>query len=304
MGSGRFAVPSLQALSAAGHQLLTVVTQPDRERGRGRKLAPPPVKQAALLRNLSVFQPVRIREADAVARLRDLAAELHVVVAYGQILPKAVLAIPPRGTINVHASLLPRYRGAAPVQWAIANGETETGVTTMLLDEGLDTGPTLLSRTTAIGSQETAAALEERLATLGAQLLVDTLDGVARSSLVPTQQDHARATHAPLLTKHDGRLRWTDPATSIERKVRAFQPWPGVATSLCGRALKILKTRVEPAGPGEPGTLLAVDGEGLVVACGADTRLRLLEVQSESRRAVPAAAFAKGARLTAGQRFD
>jgi len=304
MGSGRFAVPSLQALSAAGHQLLTVVTQPDRERGRGRKLAPPPVKQAALLRNLSVFQPVRIREADAVARLRDLAAELHVVVAYGQILPKAVLAIPPRGTINVHASLLPRYRGAAPVQWAIANGETETGVTTMLLDEGLDTGPTLLSRTTAIGSQETAAALEERLATLGAQLLVDTLDGVARSSLVPTQQDHARATHAPLLTKHDGRLRWTDPATSIERKVRAFQPWPGVATSLCGRALKILKTRVEPAGPGEPGTLLAVDDEGLVVACGADTRLRLLEVQSESRRAVPAAAFAKGARLTAGQRFD
>ena len=304
MGSGRFAVPSLQALSAAGHQLLTVVTQPDRERGRGRKLAPPPVKQAALLRNLSVFQPVRIREADAVARLRDLAAELHVVVAYGQILPKAVLAIPPRGTINVHASLLPRYRGAAPVQWAIANGETETGVTTMLLDEGLDTGPTLLSRTTAIGSQETAAALEERLATLGAQLLVDTLDGVARSSLVPTQQDHARATHAPLLTKHDGRLRWTDPATSIERKVRAFQPWPGVANSLCGRALKILKTRVEPAGPGEPGTLLAVDDEGLVVACGADTRLRLLEVQSESRRAVPAAAFAKGARLTAGQRFD
>lgn len=304
MGSGRFAVPSLQALSASGHELLTVVTQPDRERGRGRKLAPPPVKTAALARNLSVFQPARIREAEAVACLRDLAAELHVVVAYGQILPQALLAIPPRGTINVHASLLPRYRGAAPVQWAIANGEAETGVTTMLLDEGLDTGPTLLSRATPIGSEETAAALEDRLATLGAQLLVDTLDGVARGSLVPTPQDHARATHAPLLTKQDGRVRWTDPATSIERKVRAFQPWPGVATSLGGRALKILKARVAPAGPGEPGTLLTVEGEGLVVACGADTRLRLLEVQSESRRAVGAAAFAAGARLTPGQRFD
>lgn len=303
MGSGRFAVPSLHALIDAGHEL-TVVTQPDRERGRGRKLAPPPVKPAALARSLSVLQPGRIREPDVVARLRDLAAELHVVVAYGQILPQAVLAIPPRGTINVHASLLPRYRGAAPVQWAIANGETETGVTTMLLDEGLDTGPTLLSRATPIGSEETGAALEQRLATLGAQLLVATLDGLALGSIVPTPQDHVRATHAPLLKKEDGRVRWTDPAVSIERRVRAFQPWPGMTASFGGRGLKILKARVEPPGPGEPGTLLAVDGDGPVTACGASTRLRLLEVQPESRRAVPAAAFTKGARLLPGQRFD
>lgn len=304
MGSGRFAFPALEALRGAGHEVLAVVTQPDREHGRGLKLAPPPLKPVALALGLRVLQPSRIREPEVASLLCDLAAELHVVVAYGQILPKAVLAIPPRGTINVHASLLPSYRGAAPIQWAIANGETETGVTTMLLDEGLDTGPTLLQRRAPLGPEDTAGTLEQRLAMLGAQVLVETLEGLASGTVTPTPQDDARASRAPLLKKDDGRVRWAEPAPALERKVRAFQPWPGAQTSIGGRALKILKARVESQAAGEPGSVVAVDGEGLVVACGGCSRLRLVMVQPESRRAMPAAGFAAGARIRPGHHFD
>lgn len=304
MGSGRFAVPSLESLLGGGHEVLAVVTQPDREQGRGRRLAAPPVKPAALARGLRVLQPGRVREPGAVAQLQELGAELHVVVAYGQILPRSVLAIPERGTLNVHASLLPRYRGAAPIAWAIANGEAETGVTTMLLDEGMDTGPTLLSRRTPIWTEETAGALEQRLAGMGAQLLLETLEGLARGTLTPTPQDPARATYAPLLKKDDGRVRWTEPAASIERKIRGFQPWPGASTVIDGRGLKLLLARVEPHAPGRPGSVLAVDAAGLVVACGDSSCLRVLEVQPESRRGMPAAAFAAGARIRPGQQFD
>jgi len=304
MGSGRFAVPSLEALLDAGHELLAVVTQPDRGRGRGRRLAAPPVKPAAVERGLLVLQPGRVREPGTLALLQGLGAELHVVVAFGQILPASVLAIPRRGTINVHASLLPRYRGAAPIAWAIVNGETETGVTTMLLDEGMDTGPTLLSRRTPIGPEETAVALEQRLARMGAQLLLETLERLARGSLTPTPQDPAQASYAPLLKKEDGRVRWAEPAAAIERKIRGFQPWPGATTVFDGRSLKLLKARVEPDAAGEPGKLLASDDAGLVVACGDSSGLRLLEVQTESRSSMPAAAFAAGARIRPGQQFD
>jgi len=304
LGSGRFAVPSLEALVDSEHELVAVVTQPDREKGRGRKLASPPVKLAAVARGLSVLQPERIRAPEAVTLLGELAADLHVVVAYGQILPKSVLALPTHGTLNLHASLLPLYRGAAPIAWAIVNGEAETGVTTMLLDEGMDTGPALLQRRTPIGPEETAGALEERLAVMGAPLLLETVDGLARGTVVPSPQDPTRASYAPLLKKEAGRVRWTEPAAAIERKIRGFQPWPGAFASIGGRALKLLQARPEQGAAGQPGSVLGVDAAGVVVACGEASCLRLLEVQPESRGKMAAAAFASGARIIPGQRFD
>lgn len=303
LGSGAFAIPSFEALIEAGHTVLALVTQPDREKGRGQALAPPPLKPVAEAHRVPVLQPRRIREPEAQERLRALGPDLQVVVAYGQILPRSVIEIPPRGTVNVHGSLLPRFRGAAPIQWAIAAGERETGVTTMLIDEGLDTGPVLLARSTPIGPEETAAELEPRLARLGAELLVATVRGLEDGTVVPRPQDPSRASHAPVLKKEDGRIDWTQPAEVLARRVRAFQPWPGTYTTFQGRGLKVLRARVVEAGPGEPGTVAEVDREGLVVACGGGTRLRVLEVQPESRRPMSAAAFAAGARLRAGARF-
>jgi len=307
LGSGRFAIPSLEALLEAGHEVVGVVTQPDREKGRGQQLAPPPVKPVAERRGLRVLQPRRVREPEAIAALEELRPELQVVVAYGQILPRQVIDIAPRGTVNVHASLLPRYRGAAPIQWAIARGETTTGVTTMLIDEGLDTGPTLLARETAIGADETAADLEPRLAVLGGQLLVETVAALAAGRLQPTPQDHAKATLAPLLKKEDGNVDWSWPAGQIACRVRGFHPWPGCFTRIGERALKVLRAQAcaIPTRPGqEPGTILEIGPAGVAVRCGGDTVLRLLEVQPESRRAMTALAFASGARLAPGQRFS
>jgi methionyl-tRNA formyltransferase len=304
LGSGAFAIPSLEALLGAGYEVAAVVTQPDKEKGRGRAVAPPPLKPVALDHGLTVLQPRRVKEPTAQEALRALAPEIQVVVAYGQILPLSVIEIPKHRTVNVHGSLLPRYRGAAPVQWAIVNGETETGVTTMLIDAGLDTGPTLLARATPIGEDETAERLEQRLAVLGAELLVDTLKGIQDGTVAPTPQDHASATHAPIIRKEDGVIDWTRPAAAIERRVRGFHAWPGATTTLAGRGLKILGARERPGSAGDaPGTLVQVDREGLVVACGEASRLLLLEVQPESRHAMSAAAFAAGARLAAGLRL-
>ena len=306
LGTGDFAVPSFEAVRLAGHEVLALVTQPDREKGRGQKVAPPPTKTVAEARGVPVLQPRRIREDAAIATLRDLQPEILVVVAYGQILPKAVLETGARGAVNVHGSLLPRWRGAAPIQWAIAAGDAETGVTTMLLDEGLDTGPTLLARATPIGPEETAADLSQRLAALGADLLIETLRGLEDGSLVPQPQDETRATKARLLDKDDGRLDWNLTATALACRVRGFQPWPGAFTVVESRSLKALRVQVlagVDAGA-VPGTVLAVDESGVVVACAGGSRLRLLEVQPESRRAMPAAAFAQGARLRPGARFD
>jgi methionyl-tRNA formyltransferase len=301
MGSGTFAIPSLEALLDAGHEVVAAVTQPDKEKGRGRELAPPPVKPVALARGVPVLQPRRVKLPEAQDDLRRLAPELQVVVAYGQILPRSVIDIAPRGTVNVHASLLPRYRGAAPVQWAIVNGESETGVTTMQIDEGLDTGPTLLARATPIGAEETAPELEARLARLGAELLLETVDGLARGTIEPKPQDHARASLAPIIEKEHGRVDWTQTARAIDGRRRGFHPWPGTTAAVEGRALKILQARVLPeTGAEPPGTIVALDRDGIVVACGEGTRLRLIEVQPESRKAMPAAAFAAGARLAPG----
>ena len=303
LGSGAFAIPSLQALVAAGHEVAAVVTQPDREKGRGRALSPPPVKPVAEALGLPVLQPARIRLPEAQDSLRALAPELQVVVAYGQILPRSVIDTAPRGTINVHSSLLPRYRGAAPIHWAIVNGEPETGVTTMMIDEGLDTGPILLKRATPIGAEETTPELEARLAAIGGTLLVETIDGLARGTVTPVPQDHAAATHAPILRKEDGRIDWSAPAEVIARRVRGLAPWPGTTTTWAGGDLKILRARPEASGASaEPGTILAND-DGLLVACGAGTALRILEVQPASRRPMPAPAFAAGARIVPGARL-
>lgn len=307
MGSGAFAVPSLEALLARGHEVAAVVSQPDREKGRGLQAAPPPVKVCALKHGLAVLQPRRIRAPEAQEELRALAPELQVVAAYGQILPQSVIDIAPRGTVNVHGSVLPFYRGAAPVQWAIARGESETGVTTMMIDAGLDTGPTLLTRTTPIGPEETAPELEARLAALGADLLIDTIAGLVDGTVRPVPQDHARATLAPIIEKEDGRVEWSRPAEEIERRVRAFQPWPGTTATLGGRALKIWRARVAPAAtPGDsaPGRILEVGRDGIVVRAGEGTALRLLEVQPENGKRMAAAAFSAGARLGPDAHFD
>jgi len=305
LASGAFAIPSLEALIGAGHELAALVTQPDRESGRGRALAAPPVRAVAERRGVPVLQLPRVRAPEAEQALRRLAPELQVVVAFGQILPRAVIDVAPRGTVNVHASLLPRLRGAAPIQWAIANGDGETGVTTMQIDEGLDTGPLLLARALSIGPDETAAELEPRLARLGGELLIETLSGLEQGTLTPVPQDAARATHAPLLRKADGRVDWSLPARTIACRARGFHPWPGALAQHEGRLLKLLRVREAAFGSvaAEPGEVTELGAEGVAVACGAKTALLLEEVQPESRRAMSAAAWAQGARLRPGVRL-
>jgi methionyl-tRNA formyltransferase len=304
LGSGDFAVPSLEALIAAGHTVLALVAQPDRESGRGRRVAAPPTKPVALRHGVSVLQPRRVREPAALEALRVLEPEIAVVVAYGQILPPALLELPRLGCVNVHASLLPRYRGAAPIQWAIARGEVTTGVTTMQLDEGLDTGPILLQRQIAIDPQETAGELSPRLATHGAELLLETLAGLENGTLQGKPQDQEQASLAPILKKQDGHVDWTRTAEELACRVRGFNPWPGMTTTWRGQSLKLVRARPSASGPGEPGQIAAVEADAIIVACGAATRLQVLEVQPESRRTMSAAAFVAGARLEPGARFE
>lgn len=294
LGTPAFAVPTLEALVSAGHEVVTVVTQPDRPRGRGQQLTFSPVKEAALRHGLPVYQPERIRRPEGVAALAALAPDVMVVVGYGQIIPQSIIDIPPHGIINVHGSLLPKYRGAGPVQWAIANGETRTGVTTMRIDAGLDTGDMLLKAGIEIGPDETAMELGARLAAMGAELLVATLAQVA--SIVPQKQDAAEATYAPLLKKEDGLIDWRQPARVIHNRARGFQPWPGAYTRFRGQQLHIWKSRVAAGQPGEPGRLIS---HPLRVVCG-EGALELIEVQLEGRKRVAADAFVNGQRIVAG----
>ncbi len=296
LGTPAFAVPSLERIAASGFRIEAVVSQPDRPRGRGGRVEATPVKEAALRLGLPVYQPERIRRPDAVEFLRAIAPDAMVVVAYGQIIPQAAIDIAPLGIINAHGSLLPRYRGAAPIQWAVANGETRTGITTMRIDAGLDTGDMLLEAETPIGPEETALELSARLAAMSADLLVETLRGLAAGAIQPRQQDPALATYAPLLKKEDGRIDWRHPAQAIHNRVRGLQPWPGAYTVFRGQALHIWRARVVEAAPaGEPGRVLAAKPP--VVACGSGA-LELQEVQLEGRRRMPAVDFANGHRLT------
>jgi methionyl-tRNA formyltransferase len=295
LGTPAFAVPTLERVVAEGHSVLAVVTQPDRPRGRGQNAAPPPVKQAALNLGLPVYQPERVRRPEAVEFLRALPVDAMVVVGYGQIIPQSIIDMAPLGIINVHGSLLPRYRGAGPVQWAILNGETRTGVTTMRIDAGLDTGDMLLKAETAIGPDENAVELGQRLAVMGAGLLAETLAGLAEGRIAAEKQDDAQATWAPLLKKEDGRIDWTRGAQAIHNQVRGLQPWPGAYTSFRGQKLHIWRTRPAGQAAGEPGRL--VNLKPPLVACGAGG-LELVEVQLEGRKRIAAADFANGRRLT------
>jgi methionyl-tRNA formyltransferase len=299
MGTPEFALPSLEGIAAAGVNLLAVFTQPDRPSGRGKKLAAPAVKEYALRRGLKVFQPQRLRDPAVVEELRGLAPNLIVVVAYGQILPRAVLEIPQYGCINVHASLLPRYRGAAPINRAIIEGEQTTGVTTMLMDAGLDTGAMLVKKTTPIGLEETAGELHDRLALLGCDALAETLHLLCSGSLSPEPQDDALSSYAPMLKKEDGRIDWNRSALDIHNQVRGLAPWPGAYTHLQGEPLRLARTLPESGRGGEPGRVLSTGADGLRIACG-EGILLVRELQLPGKKRLPAAEFLRGRTIPAG----
>ena len=293
LGTPLFAVPTLERIVDAGHRAVAVFTQPDRPKGRGGQLSASPVKEAALRLGLPVHQPERIRHAEVVEQLKQMNPDAMVVVGYGQIIPQAIIDIPKHGIINVHASLLPRYRGAAPIQWVVANGETRTGVTTMKIDAGLDTGDMLLKWETEIGPEEDALELGARLANAGADLLVETL----RENPAPVKQDPTEATYAPILKKEDGEIDWNWTATKIFNRSRGFLPWPGAYSFFRGQMFHIWKLRVgSDALQGTPGLMSAMD-KRLLIACGERTELELIEVQVEGRKRMSAAAFMNGHHL-------
>ena len=293
MGTPEFAVPSLD-LIARTHEVVDVVTQPDRPRGRGQKLQPPTVKRRALELGLRVHQPARIRGEESLARLTDDGPDVIVVVGYGQMIPKRIREIGVYGCVNVHSSLLPKYRGAAPVNWALVRGETRTGVTTMRLVREMDAGDILLARETEIGPHETASELNRRLAPIGAELLLETLASLASGTVRPKPQDHSAATRAPLIKKEDGLVYWSWSAQSIYNRLRGFDPWPGIYSFFRGRRLRILAARPESDGGIEPGRVVLSEGR-VCVGCGTG-RLVLEQVQIEGRKRVSALDFARGSR--------
>jgi methionyl-tRNA formyltransferase len=298
-GTPPFAVPTLEKLADAGHRIHLVVTQPDRPKGRGLELIPSPVKQSALRLSLPLLQPEKIKTNDAFrAQLTTLNPDAIIVVGYGRIIPHWMIDLPRFGNINLHASLLPKYRGAAPIQWAIAKGETVTGVTTMRIDVGLDTGDILEQRELPIDIEDTAETLSPRLAAIGADLVVETLNGLQDGSIHPRPQDHARATLAPILAKEDGIADFTKPAPEIFNRIRGFQPWPGMHTKFHGKGLRIWKAlpaSAEPRTQLKPGQLQVVE-DRLFVGCGNDTSLELIEVQLEGKKRSSARDFLHGYR--------
>lgn len=303
MGTPDFSVATLKALHANHHDVLAVVTQPDRPKGRGRRMVPPPVKEVAGELGYPVMQPRGIKEPWFIDRIIALDPDVFVVVAYGRILPGSFLSIPRVGAINIHASLLPKYRGPAPIQWAIINGEEETGVTTMWMDEGMDTGDILLRAKVAIMPDDDAGSLHARLAEVGAQLLIETLAKLEAGNLLGTPQDKSRATYAPLLKKKDGSIDWTKDARSLDAFVRGMNPWPGAFTLLLGKRLKVLKAEnLQGSAKEEPGTVLESFPEEFNVATGRGI-LALKEVQLESARSLPVRDFLRGCPVPPGTRL-
>jgi methionyl-tRNA formyltransferase len=303
MGTPDAAVPTLHRCLQDGHEVVAVWTQPDKPAGRGKKISFSPVKEFALANGLTVHQPARLKNEEALRLFASHDAHLAVVVAYGRILPGEFLRAPRRGCINVHFSLLPLYRGAAPVNWAIVNGESETGVTTMFIEETLDSGPILLQQKTKIGVKETAPDLMRRLSSTGAELLIETL---ARLHQITPRPQHDRdATFAPMLDKEDGQIDWTRSSKAIELAVRGFQPWPNAHTSIKSRGLTVWQA--EPLSGtnanATPGEVIAARGDELIVQCGGPTALRLVEVQPEAKRRMPVRDFLNGLHLKVGDRF-
>lgn len=302
MGTPDFAVPSLNALLDAGYDVVGVITQPDRPVGRGHKVAMTPVKQAAVERGVPVYQFERLRKQEGLDCLRALKPDLCVTAAFGQILSRKLLEVPRLGTINVHASLLPKYRGSAPINWCIANGETVTGVTTMLTDIGVDTGDMLMKVETEIGPEETAGELTDRLANLGAQLLIDTLKPYIEGTLKPTPQNEAEMSHVSMLTREDGRLDWSCSAKQLADRVRGFDPWPGTWTTLPEGVLKVWKARVcDKPVSGKPGEIAVASAkEGLIVCCG-EGALEIVEMQAPNAKRMAAKAYLAGKKLPVGE---
>lgn len=305
MGTPEFAVPSLKRLIEDGHELRAVFTQPDKPAGRGKHLQAPPVKLFALEQGIAVHQPPRIKTNEEVRAVFDrIAPDACIVAAYGKILPEWLLAIPRLGCINVHASLLPKYRGAAPINWAIANGERETGVTIMQMDKGMDTGPMLAKRAIAISDEETAPLLSMRLAQLGAEVLSETLLSIERGQIKAESQDEREATYAPILKREDGMLDWRMSAREIANRTRAFQPWPGTYTMFRGARLTFWRaSAVEiKSEPAAPGVITNIDNSGITVACAGSTSLRVEELQAEGKRRMLARDFVNGMRVSVGDR--
>lgn len=310
-GTPAFALPSLRELIAQhDFQIAGVITQPDRPRGRGKEVASSPVKETAVAARIPVYQPQKIRAEESHEYFREAAPDVVVIIAYGQIIPTRLIEIPRLGWINLHGSLLPKYRGAAPIHWAIASGESRTGLTTMRIDSGLDTGPTLLKYETEIAPNEKAPELYARLAEAGAPLMVETLRGLAGGTLTATPQDNSQATLAPPLKKEDGRIDWSLPAQQIYNRIRGFQPWPGAFTSFRGKQCSIWGNPAPDhsvavaatMGNAVPGTI-SMNGAEVDVACGQDSALRLEFAQLEGRNKISASEFVNGARLARGERF-
>jgi methionyl-tRNA formyltransferase len=299
LGTPPFAVPALDALVRTGHELVSVVAQPDRPAGRGQVLHEPATKAYAREKGLRVLQPEKVRDGRLASDLRALSPDVLIVVAYGRILGADLLEVAPLGAVNVHASLLPRWRGAAPIQWSLASGDVETGVTLMRVAAGLDQGDILVQRSVPIGPEETGQELADRLAVLGAEAVVEGLPLFAAGRLTPVRQDDSQATEARILTKEDGRLDFSLTALEVAARLRAFTPWPGVFTVLRGRLLKVHAARPCPPGDLAPGEVRVV-AEGLVVGCAGGSALLLLELQQEGRRRLAAAEFVKGLALPKG----
>ena len=303
-GTPRFAIPTLEKLVEAGHSVPLVVTQPDRPRGRGMELAISPVNETAIRLGIPVVQPDKIRDNDAFRQqLSALRPDAIIVVGYGRIIPQWMLDLPRLGNLNLHASLLPKYRGAAPIQWAIAQGESVTGVTTMQIDAGLDTGDILLQRELPVAPDDTAVTLAPKLATVGADLMLETLDGLESSQTRPIPQDHSKATLAPILTREDGRIDFQRPAIEIYNRLRGFQPWPGAHTLFRDRQLQVHRARPLPQGAElEPGQISA-ESTRLLAGCGKETALELIELQPEGKRRMSSRDFINGYHPQPGEKL-
>lgn len=300
MGTPDFSVPTLEKIIEAGHEVIGVVTQPDKAKGRGKKVLFPPVKETALAHNLPVYQPRRARDPEFIEEMKTLNPDVMVVVAFGQILPKAILDIPKYGCINVHASLLPKYRGAAPIQWAVIRGEKVSGVTTMQMDVGLDTGDMLLKKEVLLDEEETGGSLHDKLSTLGGNLLIETLEKIEAGDIHPEKQDDSQAgEYARMLDKNLGRIDFSMPAAEIERLIRGLNPWPSAFTSYNGKTMKLWKAKTDNCGQGVPGQVIHVDKNSFTVQTGQGT-LQILELQMEGKKRMDAGAFLRGCPLETG----
>jgi methionyl-tRNA formyltransferase len=303
MGTPEFAVPSLEALLRSDDHVVGVVLQPDRPKGRGQQIVAPPVKLVAERAGIPVLQPLKIRTPEFLQALSSWQPDLIAVAAYGRILHTPILSLPSKGCVNVHGSLLPKYRGAAPIQWAVINGETETGITTMLMDEGMDTGPMLLQERLEIMPDDTAGTLAPRLAELGGRLLVETIAYLKAGTLTPKRQDDTQATLAPLLKKEDGLINWTMSAESLANRVRGLSPWPGAYTFFGEERWNVwMVVPSKSAGTDKPGTIVAVDKQSILVATG-EGLLDLQEIQTANSKRMPVSQFLTGHKVTAGMRL-